>query len=157
VSPDGAHAVLSVASIAAQGDAGNMKGRERTHSRTGGGVTMAPLWEDVKNAIVEGYVYASDKAEEMTHIGRAKMEIMKLNRQIARTMTDIGGRVYDMFDSGEGEGVGADDKIKESIERIRGYRSEITNWEKEIEKAKAERREQEAASSEATSKKETES
>lgn len=118
---------------------------------------MAPLWEDVKNAIVEGYVYASDKAEEMTHIGRAKMEIMKLNRQIARTMTDIGGRVYDMFDSGEGEAAGKDDKITEAVERIRGYRREIEKWEKEIEKAKAERREQEAASSEAAAKEETES
>jgi hypothetical protein len=108
---------------------------------------MAPLWEDVKNAIVEGYVYASDKAEEMTHIGRAKMEIMKLNRQTARTMTDIGGRVYDLFEKGEGAGAGSDGKIVEAVENIKRYRSEIGRWEREIEKAKAERREQEATDS----------
>ena len=106
---------------------------------------MAPLWEDVKNAIVEGYVYASDKAEEMTQIGRARVEIMKLNRQIARTMGDIGGRVYDLFDRGAAEEAGSDEKVKEAVEKIRGYNREIKKWEQEIERAKAEHREHAAA------------
>ncbi|MBN2565478.1 MAG: hypothetical protein JXB46_07180 [Candidatus Eisenbacteria bacterium] len=117
---------------------------------------MAPLWEDVKNAIVDGYVYASDKAEEMTQIGRARVEIMKLNRQIARTMADMGGRVYDLFDRGAGAEAGSDQKIKESVEKIRGYRTEIQKWDKEIEKAKSERREHERSESEDVAKEEPE-
>jgi hypothetical protein len=117
---------------------------------------MAPLWEDVKNAIVEGYVYASDKAEEVTHIGRARMEIMKLNRQIARTMGDIGGRVYELYDRNEGANAGSDQTIADAVGRIRGYRVEILKWEKEIEKAKSERREREAAGHQATDEADTE-
>lgn len=100
---------------------------------------MAPLWDDVKNAIVEGYVYASDKAEEMTQIGRAKVEILKLNRQIARAMGDIGGRVFEMHEAGEESGIGADGMIAATVEKIRASRREIGQWETEIEKAKAER------------------
>lgn len=100
---------------------------------------MAPLWDDVKNAIVEGYVYASDKAEEMTQIGRAKVEILKLNRQIARVMGDMGGRVFEMFERGEQNAVPGDESLESSVARIHGYRQEISKWEKEIQKAKAER------------------
>jgi hypothetical protein len=100
---------------------------------------MAPLWDDVKNAIVDGYVYASDKAEEMTQIGRAKVEILKLNRQIARLMGDMGGRVYEMFDKGEQDGLPQDKGLAESVEKIRGFRQEISKWEREIVKARAER------------------
>jgi hypothetical protein len=100
---------------------------------------MAPLWDDVKNAIVEGYVYASDKAEEVTAIGRAKVEILKLNRQIARLMGDMGGRVFEMYESGEQAAIASDESLEGWVEKIRGFRQEIAKWEKEIEAAKAER------------------
>jgi len=100
---------------------------------------MAPLWDEVKNAIVEGYVYASDKAEEMTQIGRAKVEILKLNRHIARLMGDMGGRVFEMFESGEQAAISGDESIESSVAKIRGFRLDIAKWEREIEKAKAER------------------
>jgi len=100
---------------------------------------MAPLWDDVKNAIVDGYVYASDKAEEVTQIGRAKVEILKLNRQIARLMGDMGGRVFELYEEGEQGSLPADESLSSSVEKIRGFRQEISRWEQEIEKAKAER------------------
>jgi hypothetical protein len=100
---------------------------------------MAPLWDDVKNAIVEGYVYASDKAEEVTQIGRAKVEILKLNRQMARLMGDMGGRVFEMFESGEQAAIPDDESLVDSVEKIRGFQKDISKWEKEIERAKVER------------------
>mgnify|MGYP000281851624 CR=1 FL=1 len=100
---------------------------------------MAPLWDEVKSAIIEGYVYASDKAEEMTQIGRAKVEILKLNRQIARVMGDMGGRVFELFEKNEQSGIPNDESLVEAVEKIRGFRQDISKWEKEIEAAKAER------------------
>lgn len=100
---------------------------------------MAPLWDDVKNAIVDGYVYASDKAEEMTQIGRAKVEILKLNRKIAQLSGQMGGRVFELYEKDEVDSIGDDETIRESVEKIRSYRREIATWEQEIEKAKAER------------------
>jgi hypothetical protein len=100
---------------------------------------MAPLWDDVKNAIVEGYVYASDKAEEVTQVGRAKVEILKLNRQMARLMGDMGGRVFEMFESDEQAAIPDDESLVGSVEKIRGFQKDISKWEKEIEQAKAER------------------
>ncbi len=100
---------------------------------------MAPLWDDVKKAIVEGYVYASDKAEEVTQIGRAKVEILKLNRQMERLLGVMGSRVFEMFESDEQAAIPDDESLVGSVEKIRGFQKDISKWEKEIEQAKVER------------------
>jgi hypothetical protein len=100
---------------------------------------MASLWDDVKNAIVDSYVYAADKAEEITQIGRAKAEIFRLNRQIAHTMSEIGGRAFELFEAGEENGIGSDPEVAKAVEKIRALRSDIERWDAEIQKAKAER------------------
>jgi hypothetical protein len=100
---------------------------------------MASLWDDVKNAIVDSYVYASDKAEEITQIGRAKAEIFRLNRQIAHTMSEIGGRAFELFEAGEESAISSDSDIGKAVVKIRALRSDIKRWEAEIERAKAER------------------
>jgi len=100
---------------------------------------MASLWDDVKHAIVDSYIYAADKAEEITQIGRAKAEIFRLNRQIAHTMSEIGGRAFELFEAGEEGAVASDPDVTKGIEKIRALRSDIAKWEAEVEKAKVER------------------
>jgi len=90
-------------------------------------------------AIVDGYVYASDKAEELTQIGKARMDILRLNRQIAHSMSEIGGAVFEHFDKKKEETITEDEKILASVDEIKGYRSGIKKLEKEIKKAKAAR------------------
>jgi hypothetical protein len=100
---------------------------------------MASLWDDVKNAIVDSYLYAADKAEEITQIGRAKAEIFRLNRQIAHTMSEIGGRAFELFESGEEAAIASDAEVQKAVGKIRALRSDIERWDAEIEKAKVER------------------
>ena len=100
---------------------------------------MSSLWEDVKNAIVDGYVHAADKAEELTQIGKAKVEILRLNRQIANIMSEVGGMTFDLFDKGEQSKIAKDEDIRVAVEKIQAHRAEIEMWQAEIEQAKAER------------------
>ncbi len=106
---------------------------------------MSSLWEDVKNAIVDGYVYASDKAEEVTQISRAKVEILKLNRQIARTMSEMGGRVFELVDAGDQDALAQDEQIRTAVETIQKLRADISKWEQEIAKVRAEREQKQKA------------
>jgi hypothetical protein len=101
--------------------------------------TVASLWDEVKNAIVDGYVYASDKAEELTQISRAKIEILRVNRQIARTMSEIGGRTFDLIEKGRKDELPDDETIHAAVDAIQKMRLDIVRLEEEIEKAKAER------------------
>lgn len=105
---------------------------------------MASLWEDVKNAIVDGYVYAADKAEEVSQIGKAKVEILRLNRKIARIMSEIGGRVFEFFDSGDEAAIPGDGQLHEAVKEIGATREEIKVLQDSIETIKAERAGKEA-------------
>lgn len=100
---------------------------------------MSSLWEDVKNAILDGYVYAADKAEELTQIGRAKVEVLRINRTIARTMGEIGGRVFDLFERGAQGDVPDDESIAQAVKKITALRIDVEKWEREIERVRAER------------------
>lgn len=100
---------------------------------------MSSLWEDVKNAILDGYVYAADKADELTQIGRAKVEILRINRTIARTMSEIGGRVFDLFEAGSGADIPEDPTIAKAVQSIRGLNEDLKRCELEIERIRAER------------------
>jgi len=100
---------------------------------------MSSLWEDVKNAILDGYVYAADKADELTQIGRAKVEVLRLNRTIARTMSEIGGRVYDLFERRAQADIPDDGSIAQAVKRISELRVDVEKWEREIERVRAER------------------
>ena len=100
---------------------------------------MSSLWDDVKNAIVDGYVYAADKAEELTQVGRAKVEILRINRTIARTMGEIGGRVFDLFERGAQADIPDDESIGQSVKTIVSLRADVERWEREIERIRAER------------------
>ena len=115
--------------------------------RPNGGIgAMASLWDDVKNAIVDSYVYAADKAEEITQIGRAKAEIFRLNRQIAHTMSEIGGRAFELFEAGDESAIASDADVAKAVEKIRALRRDIEKWDAEIQAAKAKaEREKEAS------------
>ena len=100
---------------------------------------MSTLWDDVKNAIVDGYVYASDKAEEFTAIGKARVDVVKANRKIAQAMTSIGDRVFHLFEEEQQATIAEDADVVGAVEEIRSLRKEISRLEEEIERVKAER------------------
>jgi hypothetical protein len=100
---------------------------------------MSSLWEDVKHAILDGYVYAADKAEELTQIGRAKVEVLRLNRTIARTMSEIGGRVFDLFERGAQMDIPDDESIAQAVKKIAALRTEVEKCEQDIERIRTER------------------
>jgi len=100
---------------------------------------MSTLWDDVKNAIVDGYVYASDKAEELTAIGKARVDVVKANRKIAQAMTRIGDRVFQLYEDEQQSTLPEDADVVGAVEEIRSLRKEIARLEEEIERVKAER------------------
>jgi hypothetical protein len=110
---------------------------------------MSKFWDDVKNAIVDGYVYAADRAEELTQIGRAKMDILSTNRRIANTMSELGGIVFEFYDDGKASDILEDAGILSAIEQIKDERKELERLRAEIAEIK-ETREAESTDAEST-------
>ena len=98
---------------------------------------MASLWNDIKKNLggwaakaadkaTEFSRDAAEKAEELTRLGKVKLDIFQINREIEKQFVKLGGIVYDM--------VSEQKKNIESSESIISLVEEIRNLEKKLRK-----------------------
>lgn len=69
------------------------------------------LWDDVRKSLQDlGNIasekgrqfskVAAEKAEELTAVGKIRLELLQVNRDIERQFTELGGKVYDLKTEG---------------------------------------------------------
>ena len=58
---------------------------------------MTIIWDKIKKNIVETLSDAIDKTEELTSVGRIKLEILQLEHRIDEQFTELGKLVYLRF------------------------------------------------------------
>ena len=94
------------------------------------------FWEGVKKSVKEGVSIAAEKTEEYTKIGKIKVEILGINRNIERTYTDLGKKVYALLTASKKTDVASDSKVKETITKISTLKKSLKAKEAEIEAIK---------------------
>ena len=98
---------------------------------------MSKFFNSLSKIVVDGYNNISDKAEEVTKIGRIKIEIIAAKRDIEKLFVELGGRFYNNFDSKKNE-LFKDEEILKLIEKVKEKESELDVLKKKIEKVKKE-------------------
>lgn len=98
---------------------------------------MSKFFNSLSKIVVEGYNNISDKAEEVTKIGRIKIEIIAAKRDIEKLFVELGGRFYNNFDSKKNE-LFKDKEIIKLIKKVKEKESELDLLKKKIEKVKKE-------------------
>ena len=78
-----------------------------------------------------------DWTGEKARIGVKKVDMVGIQHNIKRTMTHLGGRVYDLLQ--RGEDVAMDVEVKRLVATLRGFEKELAEREKEIEDLKTKR------------------
>lgn len=115
-------------------------------------VTMADkdkIWSDVKKGFKDTVTYVSEKTEELTTLGRLKLDIAGINRKIDKKFNDLGKSVYSKMEKEEGLVLDSDEEIKTIIEDISGLEKEKVQKEIELEEVgKKEKEEQDASEAE---------
>jgi len=106
--------------------------------------TRGSLWERVAANLQEWYADARDWTGEKARIGVKKVDMVGIQHNIKRTMTHLGGRVYDLLQ--RGEDVAMDVEVKRLMATLRGLETELAEREREIDDLKAKRQEEPAAS-----------
>ncbi len=94
---------------------------------------MTDLWEDIQKTIREGVTTIAEKTEELTKIGRAKVEILNIKRQIERQFTELGGKVYNLIAEEGSARVASNPEVKEVIAEIQRLEKQLEVKRKEIE------------------------
>jgi len=83
------------------------------------------MWEKIKKGLKDGAVMSAEKIEELTKLGKLKVDELSAKRKIERNFLDIGERYYDLAQDAR-EGTASDDLvIKKAIENVRSLYAEI--------------------------------
>ncbi|MFQ5710088.1 MAG: hypothetical protein ACE5HO_21755, partial [bacterium] len=80
---------------------------------------MSNLWEDITKTIREGVDTVVEKTEELTKIGRIKVDILNIKRKIEKQFTELGGKVYTLIVEENNKKIAADAGVEEIVDRIR--------------------------------------
>ncbi len=95
---------------------------------------METLWEKVK----KGFMLAAERTDELTKIGKLKLDIVATHRNIARQFEELGGRTYELVKSGKRKKPVTDDKdVAALIKQIRVLEKQLNKEEKALKQLQA--------------------
>ena len=99
---------------------------------------MGTTWNKFREGITEGIRNVSKKTDEMTKIGRLKIEIIALKRDIEKAFIELGGRVYHKLENKEKD-LEADQEINKLLKDIKSFESKLKDLEEKIEQVREHR------------------
>ena len=100
---------------------------------------MAKLWDKIKDVVQEKAYLVAEKTEEFTKIGRAKLEIAKVKRDITRELAELGGEAYNLINEGKGKEIAGSDKVKRLVEKVKLLELDLEDKTKKLEDLRKEK------------------
>jgi hypothetical protein len=104
------------------------------------------FWKQIRNGVVEGFQYTVQKTEELTRLGRLKLDIATQRRKVVKQLSDLGSQVFLIITS-EGESdVVNDEKVLASVEGLKEMEAKIKDLEAELQAVQSDLRQKTAES-----------
>jgi predicted AlkP superfamily phosphohydrolase/phosphomutase len=100
---------------------------------------MGTTWKKIKKGMSEGFQNLSEKTGEMTQIGRLKIEIIAVKRDIEKTFIELGGRVYHNLEEKHEDDILSDQRIKKLVKDIKALELKLRTLEEKIEQVREHR------------------
>ena len=97
---------------------------------------MEKLWEKVKKSIAEGYTVAAEKTEELSKLGKLKLDMLNIKHNISKQFTELGGAVYEASKAGKASQVMKSEEVEKAIESIKTLEEELLVKEQAFEALK---------------------
>ena len=98
---------------------------------------MEKLWEKVKKSLTDGYNVAAEKTEELTKLGKLKIDILNTKRKISKQFTELGGTVYEASKDGKTTQVMKTPEVEAIMSSIKTLEEELSEKEKAFDAMKA--------------------
>ena len=93
---------------------------------------MSSFWESVRKNVQQGLHTVSEKTDELTKIGRMKIEIIAVKRDIEKCFVELGGRVYELLQSEKKISINKNTDIQKLAEKISGFEDKLRQLEEEV-------------------------
>ena len=96
------------------------------------------LWDKMKKTLTEIYEAGREKAEEITKLGKVKLEIFNIKRQITSQFSELGGMVYHLIVETKTTHIAGNDRVKALVKKIQTLEDELKRKEEEIKEVRVE-------------------
>ena len=100
---------------------------------------MGSLWEDIRDGIRDGIELVVDKTEEYSKIGKIKVDIIGMKRNIEKRFSGLGGRTYEILKENKKKNVGADADVKRLVDELMQLEKSLDDKKNEIIKVREEK------------------
>ena len=99
---------------------------------------MERMWETIKKGLQESAATAVNKAEDLTRLGHARLDIAAVKNKINQLQIELGAEVYRQFTAGENGDLAQGETVRELCERIGNLKGELRDKELELEELRSE-------------------
>jgi hypothetical protein len=93
---------------------------------------METTWNKIKKSMSEGYQNLTKKTNEMTQIGRLKIEMIAVKRDIEKAFIELGGQVYHNLKSKRKDDLLSDQRITHLVKDIKSLELKLKTLEKRV-------------------------
>ena len=94
------------------------------------------LWKSIKTKFGDSVKFAGNKTVKMTNIGRIKIDVLALKKEIEEKLVELGGRIYKSEIKDNTINLKPDKAIMQLIEQIKELESELNDYKVALEKIK---------------------
>ena len=94
---------------------------------------MDSLWGKVKKGVSAGASVAAEKAGELRRVGKMKLDIAGVKRDINKTFAELGGFVYHLLGREKAAKVVDQEEVKQLVERVKTLEVDLQTKEAELE------------------------
>jgi hypothetical protein len=94
---------------------------------------MTDFWDSLKKGLSEGIKTVSAKTEEYTKIGRLKIEVIAVKRDIEKNLIEFGGKIYHQLNKNTSVDISKDDDLNDLVNQIKSFEKKLKKLEKDIQ------------------------
>lgn len=96
------------------------------------------FWEDLSNLFKKGVSVIAKKTDEYTKIGKIKVDIIGIKRDIDKKFNELGGKTYQLIVEENNPKVATHDEVKTIIDSIKDLNQKLDEKKQELEQVREE-------------------
>jgi|GEM_PF-1360618 len=100
------------------------------------------FWDDLSRVFKRGVSVVAKKTDEYTKIGKIKVDIIGIKRDIDKQFTLLGGKVYQLIAEENNTKIASHEDVKEIIDKVKDLNHQLSQKKEELEKVREEYGEQ---------------
>jgi len=96
------------------------------------------VWDDITKMFKKGVSVVAQKTDEYTKIGKIKVDIIGIKRDIEKQNLSLGKKVYQLLVEDKDNKIASNTEIKEIIEKAKEFNEKLKGKHDELEAVKKE-------------------